>query len=107
MRRDQLGRAGAELGRWMARAGFASDEEFRRLTYIAALAASIDRTAISAKITLGKYPVADSDRPRSSWAHDAAVREPGYDPAAADRLLDAAGWSAKDAASRARSSTRR
>jgi uracil-DNA glycosylase len=31
------GRAGGELGRWMARAGFASDEEFRRLTYIAAL----------------------------------------------------------------------
>ena len=36
----------------------------------AALAASIDRTAISAKITLGRYPVADSDRPRFSWAYD-------------------------------------
>ena len=31
------GRAGRELGRWMLTAGFASDEEFRRLTYIAAL----------------------------------------------------------------------
>jgi uracil-DNA glycosylase len=36
-RRPFAGRAGRELGRWMARAGFASDEEFRRLTYIAAL----------------------------------------------------------------------
>jgi len=35
--RPFAGRAGRELGRWMARAGFQSDEEFRRLTYIAAL----------------------------------------------------------------------
>jgi uracil-DNA glycosylase len=35
--RPFAGRAGRELGRWMARAGFASDDEFRRLTYIAAL----------------------------------------------------------------------
>jgi uracil-DNA glycosylase len=35
--RPFAGRAGAELARWMARAGFESDEEFRRLTYIAAL----------------------------------------------------------------------
>ncbi len=32
-----MGRAGRELARWMARAGFASDAEFRRFTYIAAL----------------------------------------------------------------------
>jgi len=36
-RRPFMGRAGQELARWMARAGFASDEEFRRWTYIAAL----------------------------------------------------------------------
>ena len=36
-RRPFMGRAGRELWRWMARAGFASEEEFRRLTYIAAL----------------------------------------------------------------------
>jgi len=35
--RPFAGRAGRELGRWMARAGFESDEEFRRLTYLAAL----------------------------------------------------------------------
>ncbi|MGP6159727.1 MAG: peptide ABC transporter substrate-binding protein [Vulcanimicrobiaceae bacterium] len=57
-----------------------------------ALAQSIDRNAISAKVTLGRYPVADSDRPRFSWAYDPSVREPSYDPAAADVALDAAGW---------------
>jgi peptide/nickel transport system substrate-binding protein len=57
-----------------------------------ALAQSIDRRGISAKVTLGRYPVADSDRPRFSWAYDPSVREPGYDPAAADAALDAAGW---------------
>ncbi|HSP07980.1 MAG TPA: uracil-DNA glycosylase family protein [Candidatus Dormibacteraeota bacterium] len=31
------GRAGKELDRWMVRAGFASAQEFRRLTYIASL----------------------------------------------------------------------
>jgi uracil-DNA glycosylase family 4 len=36
-RRPFSGRAGKELDRWMLRAGFASSEEFRRLTYIAAL----------------------------------------------------------------------
>ncbi len=36
-RRPFSGRAGRELARWMLRAGFASEEEFRRLTYIAAL----------------------------------------------------------------------
>jgi uracil-DNA glycosylase len=36
-RRPFSGRAGRELGRWMMRAGFKSEEEFRRLTYIAAL----------------------------------------------------------------------
>lgn len=36
-RRPFSGRAGKELDRWMMRAGFESPEEFRRLTYIAAL----------------------------------------------------------------------
>ena len=36
-RRPFSGRAGKELDRWMVRAGFADPEEFRRLTYIAAL----------------------------------------------------------------------
>ncbi|MBC5801036.1 MAG: peptide ABC transporter substrate-binding protein [Candidatus Eremiobacteraeota bacterium] len=57
-----------------------------------ALAASIDRDGISRKIAFGRYPVADSDRPRFSWAYDPSVREPSFDPAAADRAFDAAGW---------------
>ncbi|MEA2655291.1 MAG: uracil-DNA glycosylase [Chloroflexota bacterium] len=36
-RRPFSGRAGKELDRWMLRAGFASPDEFRKLTYIAAL----------------------------------------------------------------------
>src|SRR5712691_3951437 len=36
-RRPFSGRAGKELDRWMLRAGFRDSEEFRRLTYIAAL----------------------------------------------------------------------
>ena len=36
-RRPFSGRAGKELDRWMVRAGFGNAEEFRRLTYIAAL----------------------------------------------------------------------
>ena len=36
-RRPFSGRAGKELDRWMLKAGFASADEFRRLTYIAAL----------------------------------------------------------------------
>jgi peptide/nickel transport system substrate-binding protein len=58
----------------------------------AALAASIDRKAISTKVTMGRYPVAQSDRPRFSWAFDETIEEPRYDPGAADRAFDAAGW---------------
>lgn len=36
-RRPFMGRAGKELGRWVERAGFRSQEEFRRFTYMAAL----------------------------------------------------------------------
>ncbi len=57
-----------------------------------ALARAIDRDGISAKVTLGRYPVAQSDRPRFSWAYDPAVAEPRYDPLAADAAFDAAGW---------------
>ncbi len=57
-----------------------------------AIAASIDRQTISRKITFGRYPVVDTAQPLGSWARDPAVHEPAYDPAAADKLLDAAGW---------------
>jgi peptide/nickel transport system substrate-binding protein len=57
-----------------------------------AIAMSIDRELISKKITLGVYPVIDAIQPQFSWAYDPSVREPRYDPAAADALFDAAGW---------------
>jgi peptide/nickel transport system substrate-binding protein len=57
-----------------------------------AIAASIDRETISKKITFGRYPVVEGAQPLWSWARDRAVHEPAYDPAAADKLLDAAGW---------------
>ena len=57
-----------------------------------ALAMSIDRPAISRKITLGRYPVTDVIQPLFSWAFDPSVKEPQYDPRGADALLDAAGW---------------
>ncbi len=57
-----------------------------------ALALGIDRAGISRKITLGRYPIAQSDRPRFSWAYDARIAQPAFDPAAADRAFDAAGW---------------
>jgi peptide/nickel transport system substrate-binding protein len=57
-----------------------------------AIAMSIDRQTISRKITLGWYPVANSLQPAFSWANDPNVREPDYDPAAADAALASAGW---------------
>ena len=57
-----------------------------------ALAMSIDRATISQKITLGLYPVTDMIQPHFSWAYDSSIHEPSYDPVAADKLLDAAGW---------------
>ncbi len=57
-----------------------------------AIAMSVDRAGITLRITLGRYPVTDMIQPQFSWAYDARVREPGYDPSGADALLDAAGW---------------
>jgi peptide/nickel transport system substrate-binding protein len=57
-----------------------------------AIAASIDRAGISRKITYGRYPPIDTAQPLTSWAHDPDAHLPRYDPAAADALLDAAGW---------------
>lgn len=59
-----------------------------------AIAMAIDRAGISRKITLGHYPVTNALQPQFSWAYDPHVKEPGYDPAAARALLDAAGWRA-------------
>ncbi len=57
-----------------------------------ALAFAVDRTGISAKITLGKYPVTNMLQPQFSWAYDPTIHQPAYDVRAADALFDAAGW---------------
>ncbi len=57
-RRPFMGRAGQELARWMARAGFASEAEFRRLTYITSLARCFP----------GRSPSGSGDRPPSTRA---------------------------------------
>lgn len=57
-----------------------------------AIAMSIDRRAISEKITLGRYPVTNMLQPQFSWAYDPSIKEADYDPKAADALFDAAGW---------------
>jgi peptide/nickel transport system substrate-binding protein len=57
-----------------------------------AIAMSIDRKAISDKITLGKYPVTNMIQPQFSWAFDPTVAQPNYDPKRADALFDAAGY---------------
>ncbi len=57
-----------------------------------AIAASIDRQAISDKITFRRYPVVDTAQPLWSWAHDPRVHLPAYEPAAADVLFERAGW---------------
>ncbi len=57
-----------------------------------ALAMSIDREALSKKITFGVYPVTNMIQPQFSWAFDPSIRQPAYDPQGADRLFDAAGW---------------
>lgn len=57
-----------------------------------AIAMSIDRQAISSKITMNAYPVTNELQPQFSWAYDPSIKEPSYDSKAADALLDAAGW---------------
>jgi len=57
-----------------------------------AIAMGVDREGISKKITLGRYPVTNAIQPQFSWAYDSSVKEPSFDPAGSDALLDAAGW---------------
>jgi len=56
--RPFAGRAGREISRWMERAGFASDEEFRRLTYLAPVMRCFP----------GRLPSGNGDRPPSGRA---------------------------------------
>jgi peptide/nickel transport system substrate-binding protein len=57
-----------------------------------AIARSIDRAGLAARAGLGTYPPIETLQPYGSPLRDAAVRQPPFDPAAADALLDRAGW---------------
>lgn len=57
-----------------------------------AIASVVDRGFLVSHILNGVATPATSDQPPFSWAYDPDAREPAYDPAAADALLDQAGW---------------
>ena len=57
-----------------------------------ALALGIDRTRIMRDLNGELWANGESDRLPGQFAYDAALVQPRYDPAAAARLLDAAGW---------------
>ena len=57
-----------------------------------ALVHALDREAISTRLFAGRQPVADTSVNPLDTVYDAGVRKYAYDPAAAKRLLDEAGW---------------
>ena len=57
-----------------------------------ALTEAIDTAGIARKVYHGLWPLATTELPAVLWAHDASVRPYGFDPQAAERDLDAAGW---------------
>ncbi|MFY9718492.1 MAG: peptide ABC transporter substrate-binding protein [Candidatus Cybelea sp.] len=60
----------------------------------AAIAAAIDKAALTQQLTHGKATIATEDLPNWMWAFDPAVKSVSYDPAGAKRLLAQAGWTA-------------
>ncbi len=57
-----------------------------------AIAMSINKDYVVNEILRGAALPAQSDQPAFSWAYNPNIRAPSYDPAAAARLLDSAGW---------------
>jgi peptide/nickel transport system substrate-binding protein len=57
-----------------------------------AIAMAIDKQYVVNDVLHGAALPAQSDQPSFSWAYDANLHAPAYDPAAAAKLLDSAGW---------------
>lgn len=57
-----------------------------------AIAAAIDKDALTKQLTYGQELTATEDLPNWIWAFDPAVRPVPFDPPAARRLLAGAGW---------------
>jgi peptide/nickel transport system substrate-binding protein len=64
-----------------------NDERVRR-----AIVQAIDRGRIMRELDGALWVPGDSDRLPGSFAYDPTLHQPAYDPAAAARTLDAAGW---------------
>jgi peptide/nickel transport system substrate-binding protein len=71
-----------------------SDEPFFQDVKVRqAIAKAIDRAAIIRDVLGGQAVPDDGPIPRSiTWAYDSAAQQPAYDPTAAGKLLDDAGW---------------
>jgi len=71
-----------------------SDEPyFQDVKVRQAIAKAVDRAAIIRDVLGGQAVPDDGPIPRSiSWAYDSAAQQPAYDPSAAGKLLDDAGW---------------
>ena len=57
-----------------------------------AIAAAIDKTALTRQLTYGQETTATEDLPNWIWAFDPSVRSQRFDPTMAKKLLEAAGW---------------
>lgn len=66
-----------------------------------ALAYATDRRALVDKVTHGTTILGETDQPPFSWAYDPHARHYPYDPSAAARLLDEAGWRTQSSGIRA------
>jgi peptide/nickel transport system substrate-binding protein len=69
------------------RSGLLDDARFRR-----AITFSLNVPLIARAVGHGWISPRDAARGQFLWAYDSAVRYPSFDPAAAERLLDEAGW---------------
>jgi len=70
-----------------------------------AIALAVDRSKLVLAATHGAGIAVDGDQPPLSWAYDATLPHLQYDPDAARRLLDAAGWRATANGERMKSHT--
>ncbi len=57
-----------------------------------AIAAAIDKTALTRQLTYGQETIATEDIPDWMWAFDPSVQSVPFDPARAKALLASAGW---------------
>ncbi|MBV8354657.1 MAG: hypothetical protein JO101_04995 [Candidatus Eremiobacteraeota bacterium] len=72
----------------------------RELAVRRAIVQAIDRRAIMSELAGELWVTAEGDRTPGQFAYDPTLRQPAYDPAAAMRTLEAAGWRLENGARR-------